>query len=116
MQETEFMPGPWKIIGPIEKTEDWISSRFFIRAKTAPGGVAAIIGGLGEIEERANARLIATAPEMRYALSRCVVALQALYPSTGPIELEYRNEQKAVAGLLDDCRKVLRESLGGKES
>jgi hypothetical protein len=40
------------------------SSKFVIRASGAPGGLALTIGGLGE-EERANAKLIATAGTYR---------------------------------------------------
>ncbi len=64
-----FTPQPWemtKLVGPLD---DWTGAQFIIRAPTgAPGGIAIIMGGLGEEEEQANAHLLRTAPEMYAAL------------------------------------------------
>ncbi len=68
MTKTDFTPGPWIVIGPVGPIGDWAGSSFFVRAPKAPGGVAALIGGLGEVEEQANARLVGSAP----ALWECV--------------------------------------------
>ena len=63
-----FTKPPWEILGPFrEPAADWTRSRFIVRAEEAPGGICAIIGGLGE-EEEGNAYLIAAAPLMRQAL------------------------------------------------
>lgn len=53
-------PG-WEVIELDAAIDDWTAAHFIIRAPNAPGGIAAVIGGLGEAEERANAKLIATA-------------------------------------------------------
>ena len=57
--------GPWEVIEleAISFTAV-MYSKFVIRAPGAPGGLALTIGGLGE-EERANAKLIATAGTYR---------------------------------------------------
>jgi hypothetical protein len=55
--------GPWEVI-ELEAITAVMDSKFVIRAPGAPGGLALTIGGLGE-EERANAKLIATAGTYR---------------------------------------------------
>jgi hypothetical protein len=47
------------------------------------------------------------APELYEAVTRCIVALEALYPSGTRLELEYEDEQRAVASLLDYCRAAI---------
>lgn len=62
-------PGPYQLVILDEPLSDWTGARFVIRQfKHAPGGVAVIIGGVGEQEERANALLFQKAPELLAAL------------------------------------------------
>jgi hypothetical protein len=68
MSDTKFTPGPIEVLDLKEHMKDWTGSRFVLRAPEAPGGVALIIGGLGEEEERANADLYAAAPGMHKVL------------------------------------------------
>ena len=68
MSEPKFTKGPLEVIAFGPPTADWVGAQFFIRAKDAPGGTAAIMGGLGEVEEKANADLYAAAPDMYEAL------------------------------------------------
>lgn len=64
-----FTPQPWELIELAAPMGD-LGSSFVIRGKEAPGGLALTIGGMGDSEERANAHLILTAPEMYAALER----------------------------------------------
>jgi hypothetical protein len=66
MNEFKGTPGPW-VSRPILGE----NFRVVIKARSAPGGIALTLRGLGEIEEDANARLIAAAPELLEALHAC---------------------------------------------
>ena len=61
--------GPWESVDLGTSIIDLIGGRFVIKAQEAPGGIGHTIGGLG-LEEEANARLIAAAPEMAEILKR----------------------------------------------
>lgn len=62
-------PGDWWLVELDAKLDDWTGARFVIRQpKHAPGGVAIIMGGLGEQEERDNAYLLKAAPKLLAAL------------------------------------------------
>jgi hypothetical protein len=50
-----------------------------VRAKDAPGGVALLMGGLGEEEEAANARLVAAGPELLKACRAQHEAIDRLF-------------------------------------
>jgi hypothetical protein len=64
MSEPKFTKGPIEVVGLDVPMNDWTGSQFILRQpKNAPGGVAVIIGGLGEEEERANANLYAASPD-----------------------------------------------------
>ena len=104
-------PGPWHAV---RANED----RFYIDGQGAPV-LAWVFGDLPEFrggKMEANADLIAAAPEMYEALKRCIVALEALYPSGERIELEYEDEQRAIASLLDYCRAALAKADGKQAS
>jgi hypothetical protein len=60
MNHTE---GPFEIL-EVERFRDWTGAKFLLRSPKAIGGVCLIIGGLGDEEERANARLFAAAPKL----------------------------------------------------
>jgi hypothetical protein len=50
---------PWEVVEFSEPMNDWSGARFVVRSTSAaPGGIALVIGGLGEAEERANAKAI----------------------------------------------------------
>ncbi|HTH42875.1 MAG TPA: hypothetical protein VL498_06905 [Terracidiphilus sp.] len=66
-------PG-WEVLELEAPIGDWTGARFIIRAPGAPGGLAVLMGGLGEDEERANAKLIATAGNYH---EKVVLTLQA---------------------------------------
>lgn len=66
----DFTPQPWELTELEGALDDWTGTRFVIRAPEAPGGVAILMGGLGETEERANAHLLRTAAEMYAGLER----------------------------------------------
>jgi hypothetical protein len=66
----DFTPQPWELLELDAAIGDWTGARFIIRAPEAPGGIAILMGGLGEIEERANAHLFRTAAEMYAGLER----------------------------------------------
>jgi len=51
---------PWGVTELNDRIE-WAGSKFIVTGPGAPGGIALIVGGLGEEEERANAELIAQA-------------------------------------------------------
>jgi hypothetical protein len=52
---------PWGVKEFNERLTEWSGAKFVVNGPGAPGGIALIIGGLGEEEERANAELIARA-------------------------------------------------------
>ena len=60
---SKYTAGPWKSVDLGISIIDLIDGRFVIKAQEAPGGIGHTIGGLG-LEEEANSRLIAAAPEM----------------------------------------------------
>lgn len=64
MSEPQFTPGPYTVSKFAKPLDEWSGVRYVIRAKTAPGGLAMMMGGLGEEEEAANARLHAAAVDM----------------------------------------------------
>jgi hypothetical protein len=67
---------PWEMVDLTVPLGDWTGARFVIRSEeNAPGGIALILGGLGEAEEKSNAALMLYAPEMFRAI---VVAMHAL--------------------------------------
>jgi hypothetical protein len=72
MSEPKFTSGPISITKLTTPGEDWTGTRFILRAKDAPGGTAAIMGGLGKEEEKANAELYAAAPDMYVALGQLI--------------------------------------------
>lgn len=94
MSKSKFTPAPWHVDGVCILDE---------RGKE----VAETWGECASIECLPNARLIAAAPELYEAVIRSIVALDALYPSGTRLELEYEDEQRAVASLLDYCRDAI---------
>lgn len=71
-------PGPWRSL-PF----DWQQGQFVIEAGEARGGVAVTIGGLGEEEEEANARLLAAAPDLLEALEAFAKWVEVTHPEEG---------------------------------
>lgn len=65
-----FTPVPWELLTLDGHLDDWTGARLIIRAEGAPGGLAVMMGGLGEAEEQSNGHLCRTAPEMYAALDR----------------------------------------------
>ena len=61
-------PGPLTIVELDVPLDDWTGASFVLRAPTAPGGVAIIMGGLGKEEERANAKLFAASEDLALTL------------------------------------------------
>jgi hypothetical protein len=60
-----FTEPPYVIIEISPIANDWTGARFIVCApEGAPGGLVAIMGGLGEAEERANAHLCSAAGEL----------------------------------------------------
>jgi hypothetical protein len=89
------MPGftaqPWELTELPGALADWTGARFVIRAPNgAPGGLAAIMGGLGAEEEQANAHLLRTAPEMYAALER--IYQRYSWPWVGALLVRARGE------------------------
>lgn len=52
---------PWGVKEFNQRLPEWSGAKFVVIGPGAPGGIALVIGGLGEEEERANAELIAKA-------------------------------------------------------
>lgn len=93
-------PGDWWLVELDAKLDDWTGARFVIRQpKHAPGGVAIIMGGLGEQEERDNAHLLKAAPKL-LALARGY----ARFLETHPEELS--------GELLERVRATIAEAEG----
>jgi hypothetical protein len=66
---------PWELVKLDKPTDDWAGASFIIRApRAAPGGIAAIIGGLGE-EEEPTANLFLAAP---FLLAACKAQHKAM--------------------------------------
>lgn len=99
-------PGPWEIVRLEGKLDDWTGSSIVLRAKAAPGGICAIIGGLGE-EEEDTARLIKAAPQLLKALKGAVGNLrmaQVLMDSAS---------RALCQSMLKDYEAVIAEATGG---
>lgn len=87
MSETKWTPGPWEV------AQDDFDDSFYVRLRDNPDGIgeyiiAAEIGQPTGDDGRADARLIAAAPEMADALRPFASFLDALelmsnYPKTG---------------------------------
>ncbi len=75
--QMKHTPGEWESIQLTEPMGNTWRSKFVIKSDKAPGGIAVTIGGLGEVEEEANARLIASAPELLGALKDMDTHFQA---------------------------------------
>jgi hypothetical protein len=95
MSEPKFTKGPLEVIAFGPPTADWVGAQFFIRAKDAPGGTAAIMGGLGEVEEKANADLYAAAPDMYEALKDEEKQLVQMYRAINPAANEGEGNRMA---------------------
>ena len=78
MKDTQHTPGPWKA----EKYCIWAGDCF----------IAGTATGQGDPEQRANARLIASAPDL---LAACLSALRALEDNLSPGPMD----EDAKAGL-----------------
>jgi hypothetical protein len=74
MNEFKGTPGPW-VSRPILGE----NFRVVIKARSAPGGIALTLRGLGEIEEDANAHLIAAAPELLEALQDTLADAESMW-------------------------------------
>jgi hypothetical protein len=60
---------PWQLHKLGLPFDDVTGGRFVVRSREhAPGGIAVIMGGLGEVEEAANASLFFAAPSLLSAL------------------------------------------------
>lgn len=65
---------PWELITLDNPLDDWTGASLIIRSTECPGGIAAIIGGLGE-EEQPTAHLFLAAP---YLLAACKAQCEAI--------------------------------------
>lgn len=95
-------PG-WEVVEFETRLTDWSGAGFIVRAPSAPGGIALIIGGLGDNEERANAKLIATAGNYHEkVVTTLQVAMHALR------SYQYGNSAEALAEeCANACSKLL---------
>lgn len=59
---SKITPGPWELAEFDGLADNLMGASFAIMAREAPGGVVHTIGGLG-LEEKANAKFIAAAPD-----------------------------------------------------
>jgi hypothetical protein len=85
--------GAWEIIH-IDKLNDWTGASFVIRSEKAPGGICAVIGGLGEAEEEANANLFVAAKIMLETLE----TIADFAPGNGDVcEIIARRARAAIA-------------------
>jgi hypothetical protein len=76
--------GPYQLVVLDAPLSDWTGARFVIRSKKhAPGGVAVIIGGTGEQEEGATARLFQQAPELLKSLKSACEWMEAELQNIG---------------------------------
>lgn len=70
---------PWGVTEFNERLPSWSGAKFAVTGPGAPGGIALIIGGLGEEEERANAKFIARAGNNAWIFKPAVgAALRAI--------------------------------------
>jgi hypothetical protein len=87
-------PGPYRLVILDAKLDDWTGARYVIRSdKHAPGGVAAIIGGTGEQEERANAHLFLVAPDLLEACRAQHKAIDALLAMVATLDRTFMPTQ-----------------------
>ena len=79
MSKPKFTKGPISVTELAVLLNDWTGTRFILHAPDAPGGTAAIIGGLGEGEERANADLYAASTDLYKACEAQHEAIDRLF-------------------------------------
>lgn len=102
---TQSTLGPWEIVKLDSPLDDWSGAQFVIRSPVnAPGGIAMIMGGLGLVEETANAALIAAAPAMFKALDAATHALRSYQYGNASTEFA-----KATADYLEKVIRDIRE-------
>jgi hypothetical protein len=82
--------------------DDWTGSRYVVRsAKHAPGGIAVIMGGLGDAEEQANAHLVAASPQL-------LATLKELRRSFHMAQVVMDAESRKIArSILEDVDAVI---------
>jgi hypothetical protein len=109
-------PTPWEIVELGGALDDWTSAHFVIRAPGAPGGLAVIMGGLGEVEERANANLINTAADLLAACKAQHDAIDILFARLISIDREFLPSKsgKPWDALLAGVKAINKASGGGQ--
>ncbi len=92
MKKADYSPGPWKLV-ELAPT--------MTRQQLVHGGRGAlIIQHDGSIEGNANARLVASAPELFEALRNCRDRLAAYLASVGPGKVDGAESTYQYANLL----------------
>ena len=111
METVKCTPRPWRAeLGEVHEVRDSEGGRICLLTQLR--GKHGLGGRRADHESPANAYLIAAAPDLYEALTRSIVALEALYPSGERIELEHEDEQRAVAALLDYSRAAIAKTEG----
>ena len=92
---------PWELAAFEAPLDDWTGARYVIRRyKGAPGGIALIMGGLGEQEERDNAHLVTAAPKLLAALQTALAALKCC-------------DERSRADAIKEARAAIEEATEG---
>ena len=99
MSETRWAPGPWQAYPTIETGRE---------PPYTPVGANTLLGkvyseGFGDYDEsRANANLIAAAPDLYEALAQCLALA----------ELKYSNTDDIASHVFGECRVALSKARG----
>lgn len=87
--------GEWELVELNPPLDDWTGARYVIRQpKHAPGGIAAIIGGAGGIDD---ANLLKAAPKLLFALRYVLPLLEAKEREQGGLGAYVRSVRGAIA-------------------
>jgi hypothetical protein len=110
MSEPKFTKGPISVIPLGAPTNDWVGASFVLRAKDALGGTAAIMGGLGEKEERANAQLYAASPDLHESV-RKAIQLASVAWDWDLEEVEIDGKMVRTHDLRDEFEAALKKAV-----
>ena len=101
--KTQHTPGPWRVAGPC------LTNPASFNIRNQQGSLLFISGNgwhdvpMSPIEAKANAALIAAAPDLLQALELCLVTLERVKPS---------RSHDSTQGTRDICRAAIAKATG----